>query len=55
VLGPALAAFLATGDAQALPLPVTPPRPIPFPALARRLPQILLPLGDWQDRRAARR
>jgi glycine/D-amino acid oxidase-like deaminating enzyme len=54
VLGPALAAFLATGDAQALPLPVTPPRPIPFPALARRLPQMLLPLGDWQDRRAAR-
>ncbi len=55
VLGPALAAFLATGDRAALPLPVTKPRPVPLPALARRLPQMLLPLGDWQDRRAARR
>ncbi len=54
VLGPALADYLATGDATALPLPLTPPRPIPLPGLARRLPQLLLPLGAWQDRRAAR-
>ena len=54
VLGPALASYLASGDAAGLPLPLTPPRPIPLPALARLLPQALLPLGDWQDRRAER-
>jgi glycine/D-amino acid oxidase-like deaminating enzyme len=51
-LGPVLADFLRTGDESALPLPVVPPRPIRFRALARWLPQLLLPLGDWQDRRA---
>lgn len=54
VLGPALAAYLATGNAEALPLPLAPPRPVPFPWLTRLLPQMLLPLGDWQDRRAER-
>jgi len=54
VLGPSLAAFLRTGDAAALPLPVTPPRPIRARPLAALLPQLLLPLGDWQDRRAER-
>ncbi len=52
VLGPVLADFLRTGDKSALPLPVTPPRPIRFRALAQWLPQLLLPLGDLQDRRA---
>lgn len=54
MLGPALAGFLQTGDAAALPLPITPPRPIRAHALARWVPQVLLPLGDWQDRRAER-
>ena len=54
VLGPALAAYLAAGDAASLPLPLTRLRPVPLPALARLLPQVLLPLGDWQDRRAER-
>ncbi len=52
VLGPVLAAYLQNGDAAALPLPVAPPHPIRFPSLARLVPQILLPLGDLQDRRA---
>jgi len=51
VLGPELAAFLRTGGEDALPLPVTPPRPIRARPLARLLPQLLLPLGDLQDRR----
>ncbi len=54
VLGPQLAAFLRTGDADALPLPITPPQPYCAPALARLVPRLLLPLGDWQDRRAER-
>ena len=45
---------LQQGDAQALPLPIGPPRPIRFAALARLAPQALLPLGEWQDRRAER-
>lgn len=52
MLGPRLAAFLRSRDASALPLPVTPPRPIRARPLARLLPQVLLPLGDWQDSRA---
>jgi glycine/D-amino acid oxidase-like deaminating enzyme len=55
LLGPALAAFLRTGDAAALPLPITPPRPIRARPFARLVPQLLLPLGDWHDRRAERR
>ena len=54
VLGPVLADYLAGGNAAALPLAITRPRPIPLPSLARRLPQMLLPLGEWQDRRAER-
>lgn len=54
VLGPALAAFLRSGDAASLPLPLVPPRPLPLPRLARLLPQLLLPLGDLADRRAGR-
>jgi glycine/D-amino acid oxidase-like deaminating enzyme len=53
MLGPELAAYLRTGDAAALPLPITGPRPIRARALARFVPQLLLPLGDWQDRRIA--
>ena len=53
MLGPELAAFLRTGDTRALPLPVTAPRPIRVRPLARLVPQLLLPLGDWQDRRIA--
>lgn len=53
-LGPHLAAFLAGGGAAALPLPVIPPRPVPWRPVTRWLPQLLLPLGDWQDRRAER-
>ncbi len=51
-LGPALAAYLRTGHETALPLPITPPRSIRFRAFARWLPQLLLPFGDLQDRRA---
>ncbi len=54
VLGPALADYLATGDPAALPVPLARNRPIPLPGLAQLLPQLLLPLGDWQDRRAER-
>jgi glycine/D-amino acid oxidase-like deaminating enzyme len=54
MLGPMLAAYLRSGDEAALPLPVTSPRPIRARALARLLPQLLLPLGTWQDRRAER-
>ncbi len=54
VLGEALGTFLRTGEAEALPLPVTPPRPIRWAGLARFVPQVLLPLGDWQDRRVER-
>jgi glycine/D-amino acid oxidase-like deaminating enzyme len=54
VLGPKLAEFVMTGDADALPLPIAPPRPIRANRLAQYLPQLLLPLGDWQDRRAER-
>ncbi len=53
-LGPALAAFLRSGDRDALPIPLAPPRPIRMRALAALVPQLLLPLGDWQDRRAER-
>ncbi len=55
VLGGALADYLTTGDATALPLPVGPPAPIRLSRIARLVPQLLLPLGDWQDRRAERR
>jgi glycine/D-amino acid oxidase-like deaminating enzyme len=55
LLGPELSAFLRTGDAAALPVPLTPPRPIRARPLARLLPQLLLPLGDFYDRRAERR
>jgi glycine/D-amino acid oxidase-like deaminating enzyme len=54
-LGPVLARFLRDRDERALPLPVTPPRPIRARALARLLPQALLPLGVWRDARAERR
>jgi glycine/D-amino acid oxidase-like deaminating enzyme len=54
VLGPALSAYLQNGDAAALPLPVAPPHPIRFASLARLVPQLLLPLGTWQDRKAER-
>jgi glycine/D-amino acid oxidase-like deaminating enzyme len=54
VLGPALAAYLRSGDADQLPLPLTPPRPFRLPALARLVPGALMPLGDWQDRRVER-
>jgi glycine/D-amino acid oxidase-like deaminating enzyme len=53
-LGRPLAAFLRSGDAADLPLPIAPARAIPARPLARLLPQLLLPLGDWQDRRAER-
>ncbi len=52
MLGRALAAYLANGDEAALPLPITPPAPIRLWRLARFVPQLLLPVGDWQDRRA---
>jgi glycine/D-amino acid oxidase-like deaminating enzyme len=52
VLGPKLATFLRDDDATALPLPLAPPRPIRARWLTRFVPQLLLPLGDWQDRRA---
>lgn len=53
VLGTSLADYLATGDAAALPLPIGSPRR--FSPIARYVPQLLLPLGDLQDRRAERR
>jgi glycine/D-amino acid oxidase-like deaminating enzyme len=55
MLGGALADYLTTGDAAALPLPIGPPAPISLWRLARFVPQLLLPLGDWQDRCAERR
>ncbi|MBV9813479.1 MAG: FAD-binding oxidoreductase [Acetobacteraceae bacterium] len=51
-LAPLIAAFLAGGDAEALPLPLAPASPFRWPRLARLVPQLLLPLGDWRDRRA---
>ena len=54
-LGRALGEALAHDDLSNLPLPIAPPRPIRPRVLARLAPQILLPLGDWQDRRAERR
>jgi glycine/D-amino acid oxidase-like deaminating enzyme len=55
MLGPELAGYLRSDDEAALPLPVGPPRPIRARKLARLVPQLLLPLGDWQDRRVMRR
>ncbi len=51
LLGRALADYLLSGDPAALPVPITPPRPFRAPALARLVPRLLLPFGDWQDRR----
>jgi len=54
VLGRALGEALAAGRLEDLPLPLVVPRPIRPRALARLAPQWLLPLGDWQDRKAER-
>lgn len=54
-LGRALGEALSAGRLSDLPLPLVPPRPIRPYALARLAPRALLPLGDWQDRRAERR
>lgn len=54
VLGRVLAGAVLTGRMEDLPLPLVPPRPIRPQFLARLAPQILLPIGDWQDRRAER-
>ncbi|MDX2103181.1 MAG: FAD-binding oxidoreductase [Alphaproteobacteria bacterium] len=48
-LGAALAAWLATNGTP--PIPLTPLKDIPHHWLARLLPRLLLPLGDWQDGR----
>lgn len=53
-LGRALGEALATDRLADLPLPLSPPRPIRPRALARFAPQLLLPVGIWQDRRAER-
>jgi glycine/D-amino acid oxidase-like deaminating enzyme len=49
-----LGRWLADGDAQALPLVPVPPAPIRMHALARLVPQWLLPLGMVADWRAER-
>ena len=53
-LGMRIGRWLATGDARDLPLTATPPEPVPFHGLARRLPQWALPLGMLADRRNQR-
>ncbi len=55
VLGKALGTAIASGRLGDFPLPLQPPRPIRPRLLARLAPQILLPLGTLQDRRAERR
>ncbi|MEO1224747.1 MAG: FAD-binding oxidoreductase [Pseudomonadota bacterium] len=55
LLGRALARFAVDGDEQALPLPMVAPKPIKAQALARLIPQLLLPLGMIADRRAESR
>ena len=54
-LGEALARFLVTNDAAALPLPICRPSPRRLAALLPLVPQLLLPLGELQDRRRAAR
>ena len=50
-MGEAVARHLVTGDAAALPAPVTKPHPRRLAALLPLVPALLLPFGDWQDRR----
>lgn len=49
VLGARLAEYIATGNADVLPLPMTEPAPIPLHAVRQYWPQALLPLGILQD------
>ena len=49
-LGAELAAFLASGDPTALPVPVTRPAPIRGHLAARHLPSVLLPWARLRDR-----
>jgi glycine/D-amino acid oxidase-like deaminating enzyme len=53
-LGEALGRFILTGDPACLPVPVTAPAPRVLAGLLPMVPQLLLPVGDWQDRRRER-
>ena len=53
-LGAELAAFFATGDPAALPVPVSRPAPIRGHVAARHLPSVLLPWARLRDRLEAR-
>jgi len=50
-LGRRLADYLSGGSATNLPIPIEAAQPIALHGLARYLPQMLLPLGMWQDGR----
>jgi hypothetical protein len=52
-LGPRLADYLATGDREALPLPVSPIRPIPFYPLRRAGAAALIAWNRLLDAREA--
>jgi glycine/D-amino acid oxidase-like deaminating enzyme len=52
VLGRMIGEALAADRLADLPIPVTPPRPLRPRLLARLAPRVLLPIGDWRDRRA---
>ncbi len=54
-IGRCLAEFMLTGDPSRLPAPISRPKPLPAPALAGKVPQLLLPLGMLADWRAERR
>lgn len=50
-MGRCLAEFLLTRDPSRLPAPISRPKALPLPALAGKVPQLLLPLGmlaDWR-------
>ncbi len=54
-LGETVGRYLATGDAVTLPVPLVRPHARAGAALLPLVPQLLLPFGDWQDRRLERR